>query len=113
LLIVASNMALQQEDTEVGIQLSFQQPTRPQAAHKDSFTATRYDKVGEALGAHGECVTRPGGLRPALDRAWHVAVKESRPSVINCQGRKEFWLRDQFPPGMLGKIEPGCMSYYH
>jgi thiamine pyrophosphate-dependent acetolactate synthase large subunit-like protein len=73
----------------------------------------RYDKVGEALGAHGEYVTAPAQLRPALERAWQVAVRESRPSVINCQGRKEFWLRDQFPPGMLGKIEPGCMSYYH
>jgi thiamine pyrophosphate-dependent acetolactate synthase large subunit-like protein len=73
----------------------------------------RYDKVGEALGAHGEYVTRPGDLRPALERAWQVAVAERRPSVINCQGRKEFWMRDEFPPGMLGKIEPGCMSYYH
>jgi thiamine pyrophosphate-dependent acetolactate synthase large subunit-like protein len=73
----------------------------------------RYDRVGEALGAHGEYVTKPGDFRPALERAWRVAVKESRPSVINCQGKKEFWLRDQYPPGMLGKIEPGCMSYYH
>jgi thiamine pyrophosphate-dependent acetolactate synthase large subunit-like protein len=73
----------------------------------------RYDKLAEALGAHGEYVTAPAQLRPALDRAWQVAIKESRPSVINCQGRKEFWLRDEFPPGMLGKIEPGCMSYYH
>jgi thiamine pyrophosphate-dependent acetolactate synthase large subunit-like protein len=73
----------------------------------------RYDKLGEALGAHGEYVTSPAAFRPALERAWQVAAKESRPSVINCQGRKEFWVRDQFPPGMLGKIEPGCMSYYH
>jgi thiamine pyrophosphate-dependent acetolactate synthase large subunit-like protein len=73
----------------------------------------RYDRLGEALGAHGEYVTTAAGFRPALDRAWQVAVRQSRPSVINCQGRKEFWLRDQFPPGMLGKIEPGCMSYYH
>ena len=73
----------------------------------------RYDKLGEALGAYGEYVTTPGAFRPALERAWQVAVKESRPSVINCQGRKDFWVRDQFPPGMLGKIEPGCMSYYH
>ena len=73
----------------------------------------RYDKVGEALGAHGEYVTTPGGFRPALERAWQVAIQESRPSVINCQGKKEFWLRDSHPPGMLGKIEPGCMSYYH
>jgi thiamine pyrophosphate-dependent acetolactate synthase large subunit-like protein len=73
----------------------------------------RYDKVSEALGAHGEYVTRPTEVRPAIERAWQIAVTERRPSVINCQGRKEFWVRDQFPPGMLGKIEPGCMSYYH
>jgi thiamine pyrophosphate-dependent acetolactate synthase large subunit-like protein len=73
----------------------------------------RYDKVGEALGAHAEYVTTPQGFRPALERAWQVAVNERRPAVINCQGKKEFWVRDQYPPGMLGKIEPGCMSYYH
>jgi thiamine pyrophosphate-dependent acetolactate synthase large subunit-like protein len=73
----------------------------------------RYDKVGEALGAHGEYVTRPEDFRPALKRCYDIAVKESRPSVINCQAKKEFWLRDQFPPGSLGKVEPGCMSYYH
>jgi thiamine pyrophosphate-dependent acetolactate synthase large subunit-like protein len=73
----------------------------------------RYDKVGEALGAHGEYVTKPGDFRPALERAYQIAVKESRPSVINCQARKEFWSRDQFPPGMLGTVEPGCMAYNH
>ena len=73
----------------------------------------RYDKVAEALGAHGEYVTKPGDFQGALKRCYDVAVKESRPSVINCQAKKEFWLRDQFPPGMLGKVEPGCMSYYH
>ena len=73
----------------------------------------RYDKIGEALGAHGEYVTRPEDFRPSLERSYQIAVKESRPSVINCQAKKEFWLRDQYPPGLLGKVEPGCMSYYH
>jgi len=73
----------------------------------------RYDKVAEALGAHGEYVTKPEDFRAALKRCYDVAVKENRPSVINCQAKKEFWLRDQYPPGSLGKIEPGCMSYYH
>jgi thiamine pyrophosphate-dependent acetolactate synthase large subunit-like protein len=73
----------------------------------------RYDKLGEALGAHGEYVTAPNQFTPALERAWQVAVRESRPSVINCQGRKEFWIREQYPPGFLGKVEPGCMAYYH
>jgi thiamine pyrophosphate-dependent acetolactate synthase large subunit-like protein len=73
----------------------------------------RYDKVGEALGAHGEYVTRPEDFRPALERCYQVAVKDSRPSVINCQAKKEFWIREQFPPGFLGTVEPGCMSYNH
>jgi acetolactate synthase I/II/III large subunit len=73
----------------------------------------RYDKIAEALGAHGEYVTKPEDFTPALKRAYAIAVKESRPSVINCQAKKEFWIREQFPPGSLGKVEPGCMSYYH
>jgi thiamine pyrophosphate-dependent acetolactate synthase large subunit-like protein len=72
----------------------------------------RYDRLGEALGAHGEYVTRAADFTPALQRAWKFASSERRPAVLNVQGRKEFWLRE-FPPGMLGKTEPGCMSYYH
>ena len=73
----------------------------------------RYDKLGEALGAYGEYVTQPSEMRPALERAYQVALEESRPSIINVQAKKEFWLRDQYPPGFLGKVEPGVMSYYH
>jgi thiamine pyrophosphate-dependent acetolactate synthase large subunit-like protein len=73
----------------------------------------RYDKVGEALGANGEYVTKPEEFRPALERCYQVAVKESRPSVINCQAKKEFWIKEQCPPGFLGTVEPGCMSYNH
>ncbi len=73
----------------------------------------RYDKLGEALGAHGEYVTRPDEMRPALERAYQAARDGSRPAVVNVQAKKEFWLRDQYAPGFLGKIEPGLMSYYH
>jgi thiamine pyrophosphate-dependent acetolactate synthase large subunit-like protein len=73
----------------------------------------RYDKLAEALGGYGEYVTRPAEFRPALERAYQVAARDGRPCVINCQGRKEFWDRAKFPPGMIGKIEPGTMSYYH
>lgn len=59
----------------------------------------RYDKVAEGLGAHGEYVTRPGDFLPALERSYRVAATESLPSVINCQGKKEFYLKDQYPPG--------------
>jgi thiamine pyrophosphate-dependent acetolactate synthase large subunit-like protein len=73
----------------------------------------RYDKLAEALGGHGEYVTRAADFRPALERAYQVAVRDGRPSVINVQGKKEFWNRSAYPPGMIGKIEPGVMSYYH
>ena len=73
----------------------------------------RYDKLAEALGGHGEYVTKPAEFTPALARAYQVAARESRPAVINCQGKKEFWDRATYPPGSLGKIEPGVMSYYH
>ena len=69
--------------------------------------------MGEALGAHGEYVTTPADFRPALERAYQVALDESRPSVVNVQAKKEFWLRDQYAPGFMGKLEPGVMSYYH
>jgi len=59
----------------------------------------RYDKVGEGLGAHGEYVTKPEDFLPALKRCYQIAVKDSLPSVINCQGKKEFYLRDKYPPG--------------
>jgi thiamine pyrophosphate-dependent acetolactate synthase large subunit-like protein len=40
---------------------------------------TRYDKVVEALGGHGELVERPQDIRPALDRAF----KSGLPACIN------------------------------
>lgn len=73
----------------------------------------RYDKVAEGLGAHGEYVTAPGDFRAALERCYQIAVKESRPSLINCQAKKEFWVKQQYEPGFLGTVEPGCMSYNH
>ncbi|WP_162783573.1 thiamine pyrophosphate-binding protein [Devosia naphthalenivorans] len=73
----------------------------------------RYDKVAEGLGAHGEYVQTPDQFLPALKRAYEIAAEEGIPSVINCQAKKEFWIREQYEPGFLGKVEPGVMSYYH
>jgi acetolactate synthase I/II/III large subunit len=73
----------------------------------------RYDRVAEGLGAHGEYVTEPQGFRPALERCYQLAVREGRPSLINCQAKKEFWIERQFKPGFLGTVEPGCMAYNH
>jgi acetolactate synthase I/II/III large subunit len=40
---------------------------------------TRYDKVVEALGGHGELVERPDQLRPALERAF----ESGKPACVN------------------------------
>jgi acetolactate synthase-1/2/3 large subunit len=40
---------------------------------------TRYDKVVEALGGHGEFVTEPGQIRPALERA----AASGKPALVN------------------------------
>jgi thiamine pyrophosphate-dependent acetolactate synthase large subunit-like protein len=87
------------------------QSAKPGDAERHLFQENvRYDKVGEALGAHGEYVTRPRGLRPALERAYQIAKNESRPAVINCQAKRNL---DQGHPPASQTVEPGCMSYYH
>jgi len=45
----------------------------------DLRPGTRYDQVAEALGCHGELVSTPAELRPALDRA----LASGRPAVVN------------------------------
>jgi thiamine pyrophosphate-dependent acetolactate synthase large subunit-like protein len=72
----------------------------------------RYDKIGEALGARGEYVTKAEEFLPALKRSYQIAAKERVSTVINCQAKREFWTQ-QFAPGFLGKVEPGCMAYSH
>jgi acetolactate synthase-1/2/3 large subunit len=46
---------------------------------------TRYDKVVEALGGHGEYVTRPEELRPALERA----AASGKPALVNVEIRQD------------------------
>ena len=45
----------------------------------DLRPGTRYDKVVEALGGHGELVERPADIRPALERAARAGV----PACVN------------------------------
>jgi acetolactate synthase-1/2/3 large subunit len=40
---------------------------------------TRFDRMAEALGAHGEFVDKPHEIRPALERAW----ASGKPAVVN------------------------------
>jgi hypothetical protein len=46
---------------------------------------TRYDKVVEALGGHGEHVERPEELRPALERA----AASGKPACVNVVIRQD------------------------
>jgi acetolactate synthase-1/2/3 large subunit len=46
---------------------------------------TRYDKVVEALGGHGEFVERPEDLRPALERA----AASGKPALVNVVLRQD------------------------
>jgi acetolactate synthase-1/2/3 large subunit len=43
---------------------------------------TRYDKIAEALGCHGEHVEKPDEIRPSLERA-RAAVHAGKPAVVN------------------------------
>jgi acetolactate synthase-1/2/3 large subunit len=50
-----------------------------------ALAPTRYDKVVEALGGHGELVTEPGEIRPALERAY----ASGKPACINVMIRQD------------------------
>ena len=45
----------------------------------NKLSATRYDVIVEAMGGYGECVTEPGGIRPAMERA----RASGKPSCVN------------------------------
>ncbi|MFC1919254.1 thiamine pyrophosphate-binding protein [Chloroflexota bacterium] len=46
----------------------------------------RYDKMFEACGAHGEWVTQPDQIRPALERCFKASEK-GQPAILNCDVR--------------------------
>jgi acetolactate synthase-1/2/3 large subunit len=48
----------------------------------DMLPQLRYDRMFEAIGCHGEHVTRPDEIRPALERA----MAAGKPSVVNVIG---------------------------
>ena len=59
----------------------------PDRAIACSLDFTRYDKVAEALGCHGEYVEKPDDLKPALKRA----LAADKPAVVNIKiGTSEF-----------------------
>jgi acetolactate synthase-1/2/3 large subunit len=76
----------------VGNDAAWGQMMRPQAMIYGSdrlvateLTYTRYDLVVEALGGHGEHVTEPAGIRPAIERAF----ASGKPALVNVEMRKD------------------------
>ena len=76
----------------VGNDAAWGQMMRPQAAiyGADRLVATelartRYDLVVEALGGHGEHVTEPGEIGPAIERAFASGI----PALVNVEIRKD------------------------
>lgn len=51
----------------------------PERAFATSLAPTRYDKIVEAMGGHGEYVENPADIRPALERAF----ASGKPSCVN------------------------------
>jgi thiamine pyrophosphate-dependent acetolactate synthase large subunit-like protein len=86
----------------------------PRAMHLHLFQENiRYDRMAEALGAHGEYVRTPEELRAALARSYDIAAKQGVPSLINVQSRKEFSSAREFPPGGGMGFEPGITGFQH
>ena len=76
----------------VGNDAAWGQMMRPQALlyGEDRLVATqlrytRYDKVVEALGGHGEYCERPEEIRPALERAF----SSGKPALVNVKLRQD------------------------
>ena len=76
----------------IGNDQAWGQMLRPQAGlfGEDRLVATelaapRYDKVVEALGGHGELVTEPDQIRPALERAY----ASGKPACVNVMMRQD------------------------
>ena len=67
---------------------------RERAAPSILADNARYDKVVEALGGHGEFVTEPDQIKPAIERAF----ASGKPACVNV-------ILDQMPPGVAGGYE--------
>ncbi len=76
----------------VGNDAAWGQMMRPQAMIygedrlvATELTATRYDLIVEAMGGHGEHVTAPDQIAPAIERA----LASGRPALVNVEMRKD------------------------
>jgi len=68
----------------------------PAAALATDLACTRYDRVCEALGGHGEHVERPEDIRPALERAMAANV----PACVNVVISKETMAGSNYMRGL-------------
>jgi thiamine pyrophosphate-dependent acetolactate synthase large subunit-like protein len=88
--------------------------TAPRVLHLHLFSENiRYDQMAERLGVHGEYVRSPEDMRPALERSYQIAARESLPSLINVQAIKEFTSARAYPPGRGLNPEPGIGAHWH
>ena len=64
--------------------------SQPRVAHVHQFQENiQYHKIAEALGGHGESVRTPDkSCKPALERAWQVAVNNRLPDRDQLPGEK-------------------------
>ena len=86
----------------------------PRAMHLHLFQENiRYDRMAEALGAHGAYVRTPEELKTALARSYEIASREGLPSLINVQAKKEFSSPRAYPPGGGMGFEPGVTGFQH
>jgi thiamine pyrophosphate-dependent acetolactate synthase large subunit-like protein len=86
----------------------------PRSLHLHLFQESiRYDRMAEALGAHGAYVRTPEELRAALVRSFDVASRQGLPSLINVQAKKEFTSPRDYPPGGGMGFEPGVSAFQH
>jgi thiamine pyrophosphate-dependent acetolactate synthase large subunit-like protein len=86
----------------------------PRSVHLHLFQENiRYDKMAEALGAHGAYARTPEEFRAALSRSFEIGAKEGLPSLINVQAAKEFSSAREFPPGGGMGSEPGITGFQH
>ena len=74
----------------VGNDAAWGQMMRPQGAMYGDHVAvmlnyTRYDKMVEALGGHGEHVTEPDQIQPALSRAY----ASGKPALVNVELKRD------------------------
>ena len=58
---------------------------------------------------------REGGAHPICwddnEAARDIAAGEGISTLINCQGKKEFWT-NAYPPAMPRHFAPGALAYY-